>query len=186
MVLSNQHTSPEPPLVSFEPVALRLRRDGWTADKQRAFIAALAETGCVEIAAREVGMSARSAFRLVARPEAHAFAAAWDDALMIASRRLNHLALDYAVNGLPETVWKDGEVVASRRRPSEKLLMFLLTHLDPLHFGALARSQTARSPRVVAARELPRLTGAFRDISDETPAEPPAQPADPPGRPSRA
>ena len=180
--MSNQQTSPDSPLVPFDPIAVRTRHDGWTADKQRAFIATLCETGCVETAAREVGMSRRSAYRLVARPDAHAFAVAWDEALMIASRRLNSLALDFAVHGLPETVWKNGEVVATRRRPSEKLLMFLLTHLDPLHFGALSRSQTASSPRVVAARTLPKLTSTFRDLPDESgPDGSEPQPA-PPGR----
>jgi hypothetical protein len=38
--------------LAFDPVALRRRTDGWTPDKQTDFIAALAETGCVEEACR--------------------------------------------------------------------------------------------------------------------------------------
>ncbi len=185
--MDNQSHQPQSDdLIPFNPVALRTRRDGWTADKQRDFIASLAETGCVETAAREVGMNPRSAYRLVARPDAAAFANAWDDALLIASRRLNAAAFDYALHGLPEAVWKDGEVVATRRRPSEKLLMFLLTHLDPLHFGALARSQTARSPRVVAARTLHKLTDTFRDLPDQPAPDDRGSSPRPPARPSRS
>lgn len=49
------------PLIPFTPVPLRARHDGWTADKQIAFIEALAETACVEEACRRVGMTAQSA-----------------------------------------------------------------------------------------------------------------------------
>ena len=42
------------PLVPFTPVPLRARHDGWTAEKQIAFIEALAETACAEEACRRV------------------------------------------------------------------------------------------------------------------------------------
>ena len=37
----------------FTPVATASRSDGWTADRQRRFIAALAEHGGVAVAARD-------------------------------------------------------------------------------------------------------------------------------------
>jgi len=40
--------------VKFKPVPLRSRHDGWTAEKQIAFIEALAETACAEEACRRV------------------------------------------------------------------------------------------------------------------------------------
>ena len=40
--------------IPFEPVKLRPRHDGWTAERQYRFIQALAETGCVEEACRWV------------------------------------------------------------------------------------------------------------------------------------
>jgi hypothetical protein len=49
-------------------VPVRNRYDGWTAGRQRAFIAALAETGCVSEACAEVGIIARSAYRLREQP----------------------------------------------------------------------------------------------------------------------
>ncbi len=50
--------------LKFTPIPLRARHDGWTAEKQIAFIEALAETACVDHACRRVGMSDSSAYRL--------------------------------------------------------------------------------------------------------------------------
>ncbi|MBW8755112.1 MAG: hypothetical protein JF595_13360 [Sphingomonadales bacterium] len=63
---------------AFAPVPLRRRADGWTPRKQAAFLGALAETGSVCAAARRVGMSRETAYRLRAKPGAGSFAAAWD------------------------------------------------------------------------------------------------------------
>ncbi|MGZ8337478.1 MAG: hypothetical protein ACXWU1_12525, partial [Allosphingosinicella sp.] len=41
---SGAAAGPPPP---FDPVPTRVRRDGWTPERQRAFLAALAETLCV-------------------------------------------------------------------------------------------------------------------------------------------
>ncbi|MEA3081303.1 MAG: hypothetical protein QOD54_971 [Sphingomonadales bacterium] len=43
--------------ITFEPARLRPRHDGWTAEKQIAFIEALAVSKCVDEACRRVGMS---------------------------------------------------------------------------------------------------------------------------------
>lgn len=52
----------------------------WTKDKTMAFLRALVATGSVKLAARHVGMSRQSAYRLRARlgPD---FAAVWDKGL---------------------------------------------------------------------------------------------------------
>lgn len=71
---------PTPP-PEFTPVPLRARRDGWTAERQFAYVVALAEFGHGGRAAQAVGMSAQSACRLRRRPGAAAFnrlcSAAW-------------------------------------------------------------------------------------------------------------
>src|SRR6185312_8061719 len=55
-------------LLRFTPVPLaRSRASGWTAQRQVAFIAALARTAVVKAAADSVGMSTRSAYQLRAR-----------------------------------------------------------------------------------------------------------------------
>ena len=53
----------------------RARRDGWGAARQRAFIAALAETRSVT---RAVGISRQSAYRLRGEPSGAGFAWEWD------------------------------------------------------------------------------------------------------------
>lgn len=66
---------------SFRPVPLRKRRDGWSAERQCEFLAQLYFTGSVRDAARTVGMSRASAYRLRARHGAQDFARAWDHVL---------------------------------------------------------------------------------------------------------
>jgi hypothetical protein len=73
-------SSPSAPALAFTPVPLRARRDGWTAERQHAFIAALAETRCVAEACRSVGVSTQSAYALYRRPGAESFRAAFDSA----------------------------------------------------------------------------------------------------------
>ena len=63
------------------PPAARVRRDGWTADRQMAFIRVLFAGGSVTRAAAAAGMSRESAYRLRARPGHAAFARAWDCAV---------------------------------------------------------------------------------------------------------
>jgi hypothetical protein len=85
---------------SFTPVPLnRSRRDGWSPERQRNFIATLARTGCVAAAARGAGMGVTSAYALRRRPGATSFAAAWDRALSDARRRALELAMEAAFAG---------------------------------------------------------------------------------------
>ena len=65
----------------FRPVPLRARRDGWSVVRQCAFLVHLYLTGSASAAARSVGMSRASAYRLRARADAASFAAAWDRVL---------------------------------------------------------------------------------------------------------
>lgn len=65
----------------FHPVPVRSRRDGWSPAVQARFLAQLHLTRSVAAAARKVGRSRESAYRLRARPLAQSFARAWDHAL---------------------------------------------------------------------------------------------------------
>jgi hypothetical protein len=80
-------------LLDFAPVPRRTARaDGWDAEAQRAFIAALSLTGSDRAAARAVGKAQFGVTQLLAAPGSEAFAAARAEALAIAaderSRRL--------------------------------------------------------------------------------------------------
>jgi hypothetical protein len=77
--------NPASPL-HFTPVAVRARLDGWTPERQRTFVAALAATGRADRAAAYVGMTARTAARLSARPDGGSFARACVEASTIAKR----------------------------------------------------------------------------------------------------
>ena len=68
-------------LPAFEPVPRKYRHDGWTPERQRAFIGALADTGSVSRAARYVNMSPEGAYYLRRRPGAESFPRAWEAAL---------------------------------------------------------------------------------------------------------
>ena len=77
-------------LLAFSPAPTRKQHAGWTAARQRDFIAALAEGLSPGSAAVRVGLSRQSAYRLRERRGAEEFAAAWDRAQQ-AGRRLRAL-----------------------------------------------------------------------------------------------
>ena len=118
-----QYTAPP-----FDPVPVQPRRDGWTPDRQRGFIEALAATACVEDAARAVGMSATSAYNLCARSDAVAFRAAWDAALDFAAGHLKAAVFSRAIHGVPVPHYYKGELVGEHRRYNDRLAMFVMNH----------------------------------------------------------
>jgi hypothetical protein len=75
-------------LLEFEPVPRgpKPRVDGWTEEKQRAFIALLATTGSQRRAAMALGMAPYGAAKLREAPGSDSFNAAWDRALAIAAK----------------------------------------------------------------------------------------------------
>lgn len=117
----------------FTPVPTRTRRDGWTADTQRAFIAALRRTGQVAVAAREVGMSHQSARQLRARPHAESFAAAWDVVLDAARGDALDAAIARATQGVLVPRTYRGRFVRLEHRNDDRALM---TALRMLHASA--------------------------------------------------
>lgn len=85
--------APTQRMPAFTPVPVRARRDGWTEERQREFIATLARTGCVDGAASAAGMSRESAYRLRRRKGAESFAEAWDSILAARPRGSSSPAL---------------------------------------------------------------------------------------------
>jgi hypothetical protein len=68
--------------IDFIPVPRKCkRRDGWTADRQRGFIAALARGLDPEQAAQTQGLTGNGAYQLRKAAGAESFAAAWDSAV---------------------------------------------------------------------------------------------------------
>ncbi|WP_375392301.1 hypothetical protein [uncultured Sphingomonas sp.] len=127
---------------AFTPVASRHREDGWTAERQVAFVEALAATANVQAACKAVGMSTSSAYDLRARPGATSFREAWGVALDYAVHRLGEAAFDPALNGTATPVFFQGEQIGERRRFDEKLTMFILRLRDPERFGRWREAMT--------------------------------------------
>ena len=162
----------EPPVAAtpFDGVELtdsRNRFAGWSAERQRLFLSNLAETGSVHLASAAARLSARSAYSLRARSPA--FAAAWDTADQLAVGRLSAIAFDRAINGRTEQVWQDGDLVAEKRLPSDRLLMWLLARLDPRRFAAPweLRKDGAADPQGQARESFPALLDALADTAAE-------------------
>lgn len=130
----------------FTPVPVRYRYDGWVPDKQLEFIERLADCGCVEEAARAVGMSRTAAYGLRRRPDAQAFRLAWDAALDNAITRLGDAALARAIGGVPVPIFHGGEQIGERRHFDERLTMFLLRYRDPARYGKWLDNMDARQP----------------------------------------
>ena len=161
----------DPSAYKWVPVLRKPRSDGWTPQRQRDFIAALADFGCVEQAAREVHMSARSCYRLRRSPGAENFAAAWDAALHHAARKLVDLAFDRAIHGSDEPVFdKDGHRVGRRMRQNDRLLMFLLRAYMPERFRHAQRD--ARAPDEPLPPAAPPIPEALRLLEPAPPPEP--------------
>ena len=121
------------------PVRRRPRVDGWTEEKQRRFIEALADTGLVSAAAKAVGMARESAYKLRRSAHGAAFARAWDAARHHAGGVIEDVAFERAIEGVEHNVYDEyGEVVCTKRVYNDRLLMFLLRHLKPERYGGAA------------------------------------------------
>jgi hypothetical protein len=161
---------PAPTVPEFDIAPTRKRHAGWTAERQRRFIEHLSLTGNVGEACAIVGVASSSAYRLRNRAGAESFARAWDAALRLCPTRLVAIGLDRAINGRVERHYKDGELVMERRIPSDYLLTWFISRLDPLQFGSPAAKALAAAtgdPREKARNELPALMDAFEDVPEE-------------------
>ena len=133
-------------LLAFTPVPrLKARSNGWSPEVQRDFIKALAATGSVRSACRRVRRSDHGAYALRHHPEAGEFCAAWDAAAQFGIRRIEDAATDRALNGVEERIFYHGDLVGTRVRHDERLVMFMLRNRAPERFaaGGGARALTA-------------------------------------------
>ena len=158
--------APAPGVVPFKPEPSR-RVGGWNAVRQRLYIETLAETGSVHLSAKAAGLSARSAYAL--RVRSPAFSAAWDAAQQLAVGRLSALAFDRAIHGRVEQIYHQGELVGEKRVPSERLLMWLLSRLDPKRFALPWERERgdASNPQAEAQAAFPGLLDGLTDVAEQ-------------------
>lgn len=143
------------PHIPFDPVPrLRKRRSGWTEERQRGFIEALAQCGSVRAAAAHVGCSARTAYRLLDADGADSFAAAWDQALNFGRARIESEALERALNGAFVPVYRRGKLVRVEYRRCDKLAIAMLggqDHRSLADSGAVVRRNHRADLRAIDA-----------------------------------
>ncbi|WP_225007591.1 hypothetical protein [Novosphingobium percolationis] len=132
------------------------RHDGWTPERQRGFIEALADTGSVKRAAHAVNMTPEGAYLLRRHPEAAEFRKAWEAALALGVQRLEDIAMERALEGVEAPVYSYGKLVGTRRIHNDRLLMFLLRNRARKRFDAGTR------PDAVARAELEKLKKQWR------------------------
>lgn len=147
-------TPGDPYAPAFAPVPLqRRRRGGWTAENQRLFIALLAETGSVKRAARRIGLSPRSAYRLRGKPGAGEFDLAWQAALDVRRARLRAVLAE-SWRGIATGNW----------RAEERALLAALRHMPAPRDGARVtaelRDRAQRRHRRAQEREARRAETA--------------------------
>jgi len=155
------------------PVLRKRRKDGWTPERQRAFIGALADTGEVIAAARSVGMSDSSAYTLRRAPGAEGFAAAWEAALANSSGRLVDIAFDRAINGVDDVIIdKEGNHIYTKRKYNDRLLMFLIRAHGPERYRSAHRDGGATGEAQMAVPAQLPVAEALKLLGPEPPAEP--------------
>ncbi len=154
------------PAASFTPTARsRERYDGWTAERQFAFIEALAECACVDEACAKVGVSRSSAYAFRARTDARSFRIAWEAALDAGVRRLAEAAFSRALHGVTRPVYYQGEQIGERRYYDERLAMFLLRYRDPYRYGAW--NDRERFVESGSDEPFTALTLAMNDLTED-------------------
>jgi hypothetical protein len=120
------------PIPSFEPWrGQRVRLSGWTADAQRAFIAALTRIGCANAAAKMVGKSRRSAYLLREKPGAESFAAAWETAVLRGRRHAQSIAISRALHGDIVPQFRAGRFTGYKVLQNDRLLIAAISAHAP-------------------------------------------------------
>jgi hypothetical protein len=121
------NTTPCKPAADYRTDAPR--EDGWTFERQAAFLIALAETGLVSAACKIAEMSPASAYALRREARGVAFHLGWQAAHLLARDRLEDILLEAAITGV-ESVTTRIEKTTHRRVLNGNLSMAVLNRLD--------------------------------------------------------
>lgn len=122
---------PQDDLLLFTPAPIgRATAADWHPHVQREFIRALAQVGVVAAAARSVGRSARSAYRLRARKGAESFAKAWDAAQATAADRAWDAVVGRGFGPVERPVFHRGRQIGVRQHYDNRLLSSALFAQD--------------------------------------------------------
>jgi len=165
---------PRGQLPSFTPVPRKTNRhDGWTDERQKTFIEALADTGSVAAACRQVDMTTVGAYYLRRQPGAEEFRTAWEKAINLGVQRLEDIAMDRALNGVDVPIYSYGELIGTRKSYNDRLLMFMLRNRAPERFGNSVSGKSGRGGgdlkgmNAVGKMEKRRLKKKWREQWEE-------------------
>lgn len=141
--------APEGDVSDFEP------DDRWSKPKMAEFLRVLAAQQSVSAAARSVGMSRQSAYKLRNRLKGEPFDIAWEAAFQHGYDALHQAALERALHGVEVPVFHKGEQVGTRRHYDERLTTFLLARRNTVgaqrlgRYGAAAEFWSERWERML-------------------------------------
>ena len=130
------HPEPTPPAVLNLP-------DRWNKPKMAAFLRELACTHSIATAAKAVGMSRQSAYKLRNRLKGEPFDIAWEAAFQHGYDALHQAALERALHGIEVPVFHGGQQVGTRRHFDERLTTFLLSARNRSGAQQLSRYRAA-------------------------------------------
>ena len=169
MAFVGEEPGEDDPLLAFEPYRqVAPRSNSITPARQVRFVMALAASGIVTQAAREVGVSLEALYRLRNKPGAEGFAAAWEAAIDRGMARLEDCALERALRGEERVTYHNGKVVGRWRRYDTQLLIFLLRQRRPERF---------HDGRFLDRVEMMRLQAGFAEAMIAQEEEGPGQEA---------
>ncbi|WP_448658113.1 hypothetical protein ACPVPU_11690 [Sphingomonas sp. CJ99] len=124
--------------------------DGWTADRQRQFLIAIAHGVSVTRACAMVGLTRQSAYALRDSARGAAFALGWRAAMLRSRDALADTLMDRAFNGVRETVTHDDGAMTTRHRYDNALAYRMLVRLDRRADAALATGSPRAAQRPAA------------------------------------
>ncbi len=126
------------------------RYDGWTPEKQKRFLTALARGHNVTKACAIVGMSRQTAYALRDSARGAAFALGWKAAQLRSRDCLADELMDRAFNGVRESVTGDDGRITTRHRHDNQLAWKMLNRLDK-RADAACTDADAAAVRLAAA-----------------------------------
>lgn len=132
-----------------QPITLSPSRqgNGWTVERQRGFLEALAQCGLVERAAGAVGMTRQSAYAFRQSGAGRAFDLAWDAALLLARQRLIDDSFELAFEGSVERTYRNGKLVQEKRRRDPQMVLKTIERLG-------SKSALGSAPAKAVANEF--------------------------------
>lgn len=135
-------------------------RTGLTSRAREQFIEVLSVTANVSEAARAVGFSRTALY--VLRNSDPEFAAAWDEAVQVATDALEREAWRRAVEGWEEPVFYQGSEVGAVRKYSDKMLELLLRAHRPERY----RDETAINVNLLSLESYARNLAASLGLDE--------------------